>query len=114
MTREEFISKYRTVMLGFFAECWACRKTSASDMGMELDRQYLSVNSILTNMWKDASGGQQAPSPEALKSGSIEEVRRQVDGYLNNGGGVAERVAEGRGAQPDGRKPPGPPPGAAR
>jgi hypothetical protein len=112
VTREEFVSKYRTVMLGFFAECWACRKTSASDMGMELDRQYLSVNSILTNMWKDASGGQQAPSPEALRSGSIEEVRRNVDGYLN--ANVANDVPARGGAQPDARKPPGAAPGAAR
>lgn len=63
MTRDEFHTKYRPRLLGYFSECYAGRKLSPSDVGMEIDRMYSGLNALLAAMLVDAIKVVQAEAP---------------------------------------------------
>ena len=54
MTEAEFSSKYRPVLLGRLAECYATRKMDPSSFGMVVDQQYREIENMLRKMWTDA------------------------------------------------------------
>ncbi len=53
MTRDEFCRKYRGRLMGWLAECYASRRLSPSEMGMEIDRMYSQLNALLEMMHAD-------------------------------------------------------------
>lgn len=53
MDREELLRKYRPVLLGFLADCYASRRVPPSEFGMIVDDQSRKVDLIIDQIRKD-------------------------------------------------------------
>ena len=62
MTDEEFVLKYRPLLLHYLADCWAVRKEAPSAIGLLMDVQMQSLNVLLYQMFKDLRP-QETPAP---------------------------------------------------
>lgn len=73
MTRDEFIAKWRPVMLGWMGEAWALRKLAPSEFGMEMDRQIYQMGRILDSMYAELhpKPSAQPPANGPAKPGPI-------------------------------------------
>ena len=53
MTDEEFVLKYRPLLLHYLSDCWAMRREAPSTFGMLMDQQIQSLNVVLHQMIRD-------------------------------------------------------------